>query len=98
MIDPYKILYSYNRGPIKSIKSMKDSPQKEKFATQLDSKLLKDLRHLARIEGRQIQSLTEEAILLLLDHHIHKKERLSVIDAYQTSHERFEKLYMNLAK
>ena len=38
-----------------------------KFATQVDSALLDELRVVAKKEGRQIQYLVEEAIEALLD-------------------------------
>jgi hypothetical protein len=40
--------------------------QREKFSTQMDSKLLADLRRVAKAEGRQVQSLFEEAVETLL--------------------------------
>ncbi len=35
---------------------------REKFATQVDSNLLAELRSLANEEGRQIQAIVEEAL------------------------------------
>jgi len=40
--------------------------QREKFSTQMDTKLLADLRRVALAEGRQVQSLFEEAVATLL--------------------------------
>ena len=40
--------------------------QRTKFATQMDSVLLEDLRRLAKSEGRHIQALIEEAVESLL--------------------------------
>ena len=40
--------------------------QREKFSTQMDARLLADLRRVAKNEGRQIQSLFEEAVESLL--------------------------------
>ena len=37
-------------------------PTRRRFATQVDSALLDQLRTLARDEGRQIQALVDEAI------------------------------------
>lgn len=42
------------------------SLHREKFSTQMDAKLLADLRRVAKDEGRQIQSLFEEAVQNLL--------------------------------
>jgi len=36
--------------------------ERQKFATQMDSRVLKDLRDYAKAEGRQIQSVLEEAV------------------------------------
>ena len=41
---------------------MTEQPSREKFATQMDSAMLADLRALAKTEGRQLQSLVEEAV------------------------------------
>ena len=40
---------------------------REKFATQVDSTLLESLRSLAKAEGRQIQSVVEDALREHLD-------------------------------
>ena len=42
------------------------SIQRKKFSTQMDAKLLADLRRVAKDEGRQLQSLFEEAVETLL--------------------------------
>ncbi|MGN6422762.1 MAG: hypothetical protein ACTHLA_05575 [Asticcacaulis sp.] len=41
---------------------MTEQSSREKFATQMDSAMLADLRALAKTEGRQLQSLVEEAV------------------------------------
>ncbi len=71
---------------------------REKFATQVDSEILGELRKLADDEGRQIQGLVEEALLNLIDEHKGLKPRSHVMSAYQKSHSRFSSLYKNLAK
>ena len=40
--------------------------QRQKFATQMDAELLRQLRAYAKAEGRQIQSVLEEAVTKLL--------------------------------
>lgn len=40
--------------------------QRQKFATQMDADLLRQLREYAKSEGRQIQSVLEEAVEALL--------------------------------
>ena len=71
---------------------------REKFATQLDSSLIEDLRGLAKDEGRQIQTLVEEAITSLLEERRQGKARPHVMSAYQKSHAKFSSLYEKLAK
>jgi len=71
---------------------------KEKFATQIDSALLTDLRSLAKEEGRQIQAVVEEALTALLEERRQGKARPHVMAAYQKSHSRFAGLYKKLAK
>ncbi len=69
-----------------------------KFATQVQDDLLEALRALAREEGRQMQSLVEEAIADLLEKHRNSKARPHVMSAYQASHARFSPLYEKLAR
>ena len=71
---------------------------REKFATQLDSALVADLRVLAKQEGRQIQALVEEAVVGLLEERRQGKARPHVMAAYQKSHARFAQLYWKLAE
>jgi len=71
---------------------------REKFATQVDSQLLADLRDLAKVEGRQIQALVEEAFASLIEERRRSKARPHVMGAYQASHARFGSLYEKLAK
>ncbi len=71
---------------------------REKFATQLDSALVADLRVLAKQEGRQIQALVEEAVVGLLEERRQGKARPHVMAAYQKSHARFAQLYRKLAE
>lgn len=71
---------------------------REKFATQIDSALLSDLRTLAKQEGRQIQALVEEALVTLLDERRQGKARPHIMTAYQSSLGRYASLYEKLAK
>ena len=73
------------------------SQTREKFATQIESTLLADLRLLAKAEGCQIQTLVEEAVRALLEERRQRKARPHVLDAYQKSHARFGPLYKKLA-
>jgi hypothetical protein len=71
---------------------------REKFATQMNAKLLEDLRNLSKEEGRQLQVLVEEAIKNLLEDRRKNKARPHVIAAYNASHARYASLYEKLAK
>ncbi len=71
---------------------------REKFATQVDPKLLASVRGLAQQEGRQLQALVEEALVDLIEKRKHGRPRPQVMAAYQASHERYGPLYQKLAK
>lgn len=71
---------------------------REKFATQVNTEILSDVRELAQREGRQIQALVDEALADLVEKHNRTKPRAHVMAAYQGSHARFAELYKNLAK
>jgi hypothetical protein len=72
--------------------------QREKFATQVDSELLASVRELAKIEGRQLQALVDEAFAGLIEQRRQSAARPHVMTAYQTSHRRYASLYEKLAK
>jgi len=71
---------------------------REKFATQVDPKVLARVRQLAQKEGRQLQALVEEALADLIEKRKHMRPRATVMAAYQGSHERYGALYQKLAK
>lgn len=71
---------------------------REKFATQVKSDLLADLRSLAKDEGRQLQALVEEAIENLLEQRRQSDARPHVMAAYRRSHGRFGAVYKKLAE
>lgn len=73
-------------------------PTREKFATQVDTETLARIRELAHSEGRQIQTLVEEALLDLLEKRKMAHPRAHVMAAYQASHARFGPLYEKLAE
>ena len=77
---------------------MSEHQPREKFATQIDSALLADFRTLARTEGRQLQSLVEEAMAGLIRQRQTSKGRAHVMAAYRDSVEQFAPLYEKLAK
>lgn len=77
---------------------MNDQPTREKFATQMDAELLAGLRDLARKEGRQLQSLVEEAVGSLLDQRRSGSIKPNVLKAYLSTEDRFASVYEKLAK
>ena len=74
------------------------STAKEKFATQVTSEILAEVRALAHSEGRQLQALVDEALADLIEKRKKTKARAHVMSAYGASHEHYAELYRNLAK
>ena len=71
---------------------------REKFATQVNSEILAAVRSLARSEGRQLQTLVDEALADLIEKRKGSRPRAHVMAVYQASHERFAPLYKKLAE
>ena len=71
---------------------------REKFATQVNSEILSAVRRLAQSEGRQLQALVDEALADLIEKRKQGRPRANVMAAYQSSHEKFGKLYKKLAE
>jgi hypothetical protein len=74
------------------------SNTREKFATQVSAKMLAALRRIAEKEGRQLQSLIEEAVTDLLEKRRLGKPRPHVLEVYQRSHDSYRELYKKLAR
>jgi hypothetical protein len=74
------------------------SRAREKFATQVNSKILSAVRTLAQSEGRQIQALVDEALAGLIEKRKQGRPRSHVMEAYRASHETFGPLYKKLAE
>jgi hypothetical protein len=74
------------------------SAAKEKFATQVTSEILAEVRALAQSEGRQLQALVDEALADLVEKRKNTRPRQHVMNAYQASHDRYAELYRLLAK
>ena len=74
------------------------SQSRTKFATQVNSKILSAVRMIAEKEGRQLQSLVEEAFVDLIDKRKNIKARPHIMDAYRASHERYGPLYKKLGE
>jgi hypothetical protein len=71
---------------------------REKFATQVNSEILRSVRYIAQTEGRQLQVLIEEALADLIEKKKQSRPRAHVMAAYQASHEKFAPLYKKLAE
>ena len=71
---------------------------KVKFASQADPQVLEELKDMARKEGRQFQSLLDEALRDYLEKKQTGRARKHVIAAYEESLVKFDKLYAELAK
>ena len=73
-------------------------PHKVKFATQADPELLTTLRKIAGEEGRQLQSLVDEALREYVERKQGKTPRKHVMQALQASMGQFDDLYRELSK
>jgi len=71
---------------------------REKFSSQADPKLLAKLRVIAENQGRQFQSVLEEALVEYLDRHQKQKPRTHVMDALGLSIEEYDVLYQKFAR
>ena len=74
------------------------SEVREKFSSQLPADLLEQARELARTEGRQLQSVLEQALSEYLARHEKASVRREVLEALGSSLEEFDDLYRALAK
>lgn len=71
---------------------------REKFASQADPELLAQMRELAKTEGRQFQSLVEEAFRVYLAGKQGERPRENVMAHFRDSVRRNAELYKRLAK
>ena len=72
--------------------------ERVKFASQLPPVLLASLKDIAREEGKQLQSVLEEAVKLYLEQRSQVRPRVHVLDALQVSMAEHDALYRDLAK
>ena len=71
---------------------------REKFATQINSEILAEVRALAEKEGRQIQALMDEALADLLEKRRRANPRAHVMAVYGASHATYASVYRKLAE
>lgn len=73
------------------------SPLK-KFSTQADPELINELKLIAKKEGKQFQSLVDEAFRDLIDKKKNAKPRKHVMDQFNQSLNKLDSLYEKLAQ
>ena len=71
---------------------------REKFATQVEADLLKEMRAFAQSEGRHLQALVNEAFADYIERRHQQRARPHVMAAYEGSHERYSPVYQKLAR
>jgi hypothetical protein len=71
---------------------------RETLATQVDAAILSALREIAQREGRQLESLVDEALTDLVEKRRNANVRAHVMDAYLASHATYSELYKKLAE
>lgn len=72
--------------------------KRQKFATQLDPAILAQTRALAQSEGRQVQSVVEEALAEYLAAKHGSRPRPEVMAHHEASLIQFDALYKKLAE
>jgi hypothetical protein len=71
---------------------------KQKFATQVDPILLAKTREIAQREGRNLQSVVEEALADLVEKKATDRSRPEVVAHYEATVTQFDRLLDRLAK
>lgn len=73
-------------------------PAREKFASQADPELLAQVRELAAEEGRQLQSVIEEALRAYVDSRRGEQPRRAVLEQLEATVAENRELYRRLAE
>jgi len=71
---------------------------REKLSTQVDSEILAAVRSLAHSEGRQLQTLVDEALADLIEKRKESSPRPHAMAVYRAGHEKYAPLYKKLAE
>ena len=71
---------------------------REKFSSQASPDVLAALRDLAAVQGRQIQSVLDDAMRDYLERQTKTRPRQHVMASFASSLEEFDSLYRDLAK
>jgi predicted transcriptional regulator len=72
--------------------------KREKFSSQADEEILASARHLAQSQGRQFQSILEDALAEYVERHQTERPRAHVMEAFGLSMDEFDELYQKLAQ
>jgi len=71
---------------------------REKFSSQAAPEVLAALRQIAESEGRQFQTVLDEALRDYIERHQKERPRRHVMATFAASLEEFDSLYLELAK
>lgn len=71
---------------------------REKFSSQASPEVLAALRQIAASQGRQFQSVLDEALRDYIDRQQQERPRRHVMAAFAASLDEFDGLYRELAK
>jgi hypothetical protein len=69
-----------------------------KFATQADPRILEEVREIAAREGKQLQTVIDEALRDFIDKRKRGKPRPEIMTAFGESLAQYDSLYRELAK
>lgn len=72
--------------------------KREKFSSQADEAILAAARELAQSQGRQFQSILEDALSEYVERYQTQRPRAHVMEAFGLSMDEFDDLYQKLAK
>lgn len=72
--------------------------KRKKFSTQMDSELLEELKSMARSQGRQIQSIVEEAVEEYIAENTSTRPNPKMMAAAEEATKRYAKTLAYLAK
>ena len=70
----------------------------ENFTSQSSSEIIRALQQIAESEGRQLQTVLDEALQEYIERKTKSQPRRKVIDAFSESLNEFDSLYRELAK
>ena len=70
----------------------------QKFSSQAATEVLAEMRKIAEVQGRQFQSVLDEAMRDYIDRQQTEKPRRHVMAAFANSLSEFDELYAALAK